>query len=322
MVTSAPNFPSGTLMAPYRNRLFQRQQEDGIDVIRVWTYLAPNTAVVRRSLDFASFGVTSFLAGLFQKTDVIVATSPQLLAGLSGRLLAMAKRRPWLLEIRDLWPDSIVALNMMREKHPAVRLLRSVEHMLYRSAARIVTTNDGLRARLIESGVPPEKIGVVPNSVDPVQFSPRPRPPELAEKYGLNGRFVVGYIGTQGIAHDFNSMLDAAAGAQGHECLIPACRRRRPAPGADEAGEGAQARKCALRASGPAQRGARSYRLLRRASGADEAHRHAQRHDAVQDFRDRRDGAADPDRGGRYRDRTGDQPSARASPSNPKTPPP
>ena len=210
VVTSAPNFPSGTLMAPYRNRLFQREQEDGIDVIRVWTYLAPNTAVVRRSLDFASFGLMSFLAGLFQRTDVIVATSPQLLAGLSGRLLAMAKRRPWLLEVRDLWPDSIVALNMMREKHPAVRLLRSVERMLYRSAARIVTTNDGLRARLIESGVPPEKIGVVPNSVDPVQFSPRPRPPELAEKYDLNGRFVVGYIGTQGIAHDFDSMLNAA----------------------------------------------------------------------------------------------------------------
>jgi glycosyltransferase involved in cell wall biosynthesis len=198
-------------MPPYRNRLIQRESIDGIDVIRVWTYLAPNTAVARRSLDFASFGVTSFLAGLFQDTDVIVATSPQLLAGLSGRLLAMAKRRPWLLEVRDLWPDSIVALDMMRERHPAVRMLRAVERMLYRSAARIVTTNDGLRARLIDSGVPAEKIGVVPNSVDPVQFSPRPRPPELAGKYGLDGRFVVGYIGTQGIAHDFDSMLEAAA---------------------------------------------------------------------------------------------------------------
>jgi glycosyltransferase involved in cell wall biosynthesis len=210
VVTSAPNFPSGTLLPPYRNRLFQRESMEGIDVIRVWTYLAPNTAVARRSLDFASFGLTSFLAGLFQRADVIVATSPQLLAGLSGRLLAMAKRRPWLLEVRDLWPDSIVALDMMRERHPAVRMLRAVERMLYRSAARIVTTNEGLRARLIESGVPAEKIGVVPNSVDPVQFSPRPRPPELEEKYGLKGRFVVGYIGTQGIAHDFNSMLDAA----------------------------------------------------------------------------------------------------------------
>jgi glycosyltransferase involved in cell wall biosynthesis len=210
VVTSAPNFPSGTLMAPYRNRLIQRESVDGIDVVRVWTYLAPNTAVIRRSLDFASFGITSFIAGLFQRTDVIVATSPQLLAGLSGCLLALAKRVPWLLEVRDLWPDSIVALNMMRERHPAVRMLRAVERMLYRSAARIVTTNDGLRARLIEAGVPAEKIGVVPNSVDPVQFSPRPRPAELVRKYGLEGRFVVGYIGTQGIAHDLDSVLEAA----------------------------------------------------------------------------------------------------------------
>jgi glycosyltransferase involved in cell wall biosynthesis len=204
-------------MPPYRNRLLQRESLDGIDVVRVWTYLAPNTAIARRSLDFASFGISSFLAGLFQRTDVIVATSPQLLAGLSGRLLALMKRRPWLLEVRDLWPDSIVALDMMRERHPAIRLLRAVEHNLYRSAARIVTTNDGLRVRLIQSGVPAEKIGVVPNSVDPLQFSPRPRPPELAEKYSLNGHFVVGYIGTQGIAHDFDSMLEAAAALRDKE---------------------------------------------------------------------------------------------------------
>lgn len=183
---------------------------EGIEIVRVWTYLAPNRAIIRRSLDFASFGLTGFFAGLLQKADVIMATSPQLLAGLSGRLLAMAKGRPYLLEIRDLWPDSIVALDMMRERHLMVRLLRAVENMLYRSAARIVTTNGGLRQRLIERGVPGGKIGVVPNGVDAVQFSPRPRPQALLEKYGLNDRFVVGYIGTQGLAHDLETVIDAA----------------------------------------------------------------------------------------------------------------
>src|SRR5580765_6357763 len=168
VVTSVPNFPSGKVLAPYKNRLLQRETMDGIEIVRVWTYLAPNRAVVRRSLDFASFGLTGFFAGLLQKADVIMATSPQLLAGLSGRLLALAKGRPYLLEVRDLWPDSIVALDMMRERHVMVRLLRTVENMLYRSAARIVTTNGGRRQRLIERGVPGAKSGVVPNGVDAV----------------------------------------------------------------------------------------------------------------------------------------------------------
>lgn len=210
VITSAPNFPAGKVMTPYRNRLLQREVLDGIEVIRVWTYLAPNSAVMRRSLDFASFGVMSFLAGLRQPADVVMATSPQLLAGLSGRLLALTKRRPWLLEIRDLWPDSIVALDMMRERNPLIRLLRLVEGSLYRSAARIVTTNPNLRDRLIERGVPGAKIGVVPNSVDAVQFAPRPKPDALVEKYGLGGRFVVGYIGTQGLAHDLETVVQAA----------------------------------------------------------------------------------------------------------------
>lgn len=210
VVTSVPNFPAGVVQAPYRNRLYQREVMAGVEVARVWTYLAPNQRVVRRSLDFLSFALSGFLAGLWQPADVIMATSPQLLAGVCGAALAFVRRKPWLLEIRDLWPDSIVALDMMGERHPLVRLLRAVENALYRSAARIVTTNDGLRQRLIARGVPAEKIGVVPNGVDAAEFSPRPRPQVLMRRYGLEDRFVVGYVGTQGMAHDLHSVVKAA----------------------------------------------------------------------------------------------------------------
>src|SRR5882762_10333160 len=103
VVTSAPNFPAGVVQAPYRNRLFQREIMAGVEVARVWTYLAPNQAVLRGSLDFLSFAVSGFFAGLWQPADVIMATSPQLLAGMSGAALAFVRRKPWLLEIRDLW---------------------------------------------------------------------------------------------------------------------------------------------------------------------------------------------------------------------------
>ncbi|MBV9993515.1 MAG: glycosyltransferase family 4 protein [Alphaproteobacteria bacterium] len=215
VVTSAPNFPAGIVQDGYRNRLFQREIMDGVEVARVWTYLAPNQKVVRRSLDFLSFAVSGFFAGLAQPADVIMATSPQLLAGMSGALLAFVRRKPWLLEIRDLWPDSIVALDMMADKNVFVRLLRWIESRLYRSAHRIVTTNEGLRERLIARGVPANKIGVVPNGVDGAQFTPRPRPQALLDKYGLAGKFVVGYIGTQGLAHDLQSVVKAAEKLRG-----------------------------------------------------------------------------------------------------------
>ncbi len=126
-------------------------------------------------------------------------------------MLALFKGRPWLLEVRDLWPDSIVALDMMQERNLLVRMLRKVEDTLYRSAARVVTTNGGLRERLIGRGVPGEKIGVVPNGVDALQFTPRPKPQELLDRYDLQDRFVVGYIGTQGLAHDLETVLGAAS---------------------------------------------------------------------------------------------------------------
>ena len=132
VVTSVPNFPAGVVQAPYRNRLVQREEIAGVAVVLVWTYLAPNQAVVRRSLDFLSFAVTGFFAGLRQPADVVMATSPQLLAAMSGALIAFMRRKPWLFEVRDLWPDSIVALDMMQERNVLVRMLRTVENMLYR----------------------------------------------------------------------------------------------------------------------------------------------------------------------------------------------
>src|ERR1051326_9046819 len=96
VLTSSPNFPTGRPLPPYRNRLYQKEVIDGIKVVRVWTWLAANRGILWRSLDFLSFAASSFVAGTFQSADVIVATSPQLLTGLSGRWLAALKHRPWI----------------------------------------------------------------------------------------------------------------------------------------------------------------------------------------------------------------------------------
>jgi len=209
VVTTVPNFPLGRPQPPYRNRLYARERIDGIEVVRVWSFLAPNSGVVLRALDFASFAVTGFFAGLFQKTDIIVATSPQLLTAVCGRFLSRAKRRPWVFEVRDLWPESITAVGAMKEGL-VMRFLRRLERSLYRSAERIVTVTDPMRARLIERGVPEAKVGVVPNGADLRRLLPRLASAELAAELKLEGKFVVGYVGTHGFAQGLEVVVKAA----------------------------------------------------------------------------------------------------------------
>lgn len=210
VVTTVPNFPLGKPQPPYRNRLYARETIDGIEVVRVWSFLAPNEGVVLRALDFASFALTGFFAGLSQTADVIVATSPQLLTAACGHFLSRAKRRPWVFEVRDLWPESITAVGAMKEG-VVMHLLRRLERRLYHSAERIITVTEPMRARLIERGVPEAKLGVVPNGADLKRLLPRLASAELAAELKLDGKFVVGYVGTHGFAQGLEVVIKAAA---------------------------------------------------------------------------------------------------------------
>jgi glycosyltransferase involved in cell wall biosynthesis len=213
VLTSVPNFPTGRPLPPYRNRLYQREVLGGIDVVRVWTLMAPNRGILRRSLDFMSFAASGLLAGLFQEADVIVASSPQLLTGLAGRWLSAAKRRPWIFEVRDLWPDSIVSVGVMKN-NLLIRALHRLEQHLYRRATRVVAVSNGIRDRLIARGVPAEKIGVVPNGVDRRRIADIRGGDGLGDSLKLHGKFVAGYVGTHGMAQGLEVVVHAAAKMQ------------------------------------------------------------------------------------------------------------
>jgi hypothetical protein len=210
VVTTQPNFPAGKLFPGYRNRLFQREWIDGIEVIRVWTYITANEGFARRTLDYLSFMVTGFLASLFlPRPNVIVATSPQFFTACAAYVLSLFKRRPYVFELRDLWPDSILAVGAMQES-ASTRALKRLEYFLYRKAARIVSVTNSFRHVLSGNGVPADKIAVVRNGADLAGFTPGPKPDELVEKYALKGKFVAAYIGTIGMAHGLGTVLEAA----------------------------------------------------------------------------------------------------------------
>ena len=129
-------------------------------MVRVWSYIAANKGFLKRTLDYISYSVTSFLAGLFQKTDIIIATSPQFFTALSGRTLAFWKRKPWIMEVRDLWPESIKTVGAMSD-NVFIRYFEWEEMRCYRSARKIVVVTDSFKRTLTARGVPAEKIEVV-----------------------------------------------------------------------------------------------------------------------------------------------------------------
>jgi glycosyltransferase involved in cell wall biosynthesis len=205
VITCAPNFPRGRVFDGYRNRLHQTEWVDGIRVVRVWSYMAPNAGFARRILDYVSFAATAALSALREDFDVLVATSPQFFTAVSGSAVSFLKRRPWVFELRDLWPESIVATGAM-ERGTLIEILERIEMTLYRSADQIVAVTGSFRDQLRDRGVDPRKIRVVTNGVEAGEFGTggRESGPEASP-------FRVGYLGTHGLAHGLELTLEAAA---------------------------------------------------------------------------------------------------------------
>lgn len=210
VVTCAPNFPKGKLLGGYRNRLWQSEDMEGIRVIRVWTYITANEGFFKRVLDYMSFMVTGAIASLFVRdVDVVIGTSPQFFTVWAAWAVSRLKRLPFVFEVRDLWPESITAVGAMRYSM-LIRLLEKIEIFLYRQASLIVVVTHSFKEILSRRGINPEKIRVVVNGVDMARFKPREKDEELLCNLGLEGKFVVGYIGTHGLAHHLETLLEAA----------------------------------------------------------------------------------------------------------------
>jgi glycosyltransferase involved in cell wall biosynthesis len=208
VITCAPNFPQGKVYPGYGNRLRSVESIDGIKVVRVWSFITANEGFIKRSLDYISFAVSAFFAGLFEKADVIVATSPQFFTTFAGFGLSLVKRRPWIFELRDLWPESIATVGALKQASRLYRWLEWTELFLYRRATRIVAVTPAFRDNLVRRGIPAQKVDVVTNGADLASFMPRPLNTALRDQLGVGDKFVIGYIGTHGMAHGLDFVLD------------------------------------------------------------------------------------------------------------------
>lgn len=211
VITCAPNFPEGKVFKGYKNKWLFKEELEGISVWRVKTYITANEGFIKRTIDFISFMFSSLFFGLFvKKVDIVIGTSPQFFTVVSAWALSKFKRVPFVFELRDIWPASITAVGAMRDSW-VINIFEKLELLLYRQASLIISVTYSFKSELQHRGILGDKIKVVLNGVDLSKYTPKKSKDDtFSKKYNLENKFVAGYVGTHGLAHGLDSILEAA----------------------------------------------------------------------------------------------------------------
>jgi glycosyltransferase involved in cell wall biosynthesis len=209
IVASDLSYLSGKRHAGARG-IVSRQDVEGITVFRAYTYPSLHRSFVWRVFSFLSFMTTSVWAGLRAgPVDLVMGTSPPIFQAVSAWLISFLRRKPFLLEIRDLWPDFAVDMGVLKQPL-LIRLSRWLEGFLYRQADHILVNSPAYRTVIIGKGVPETKVSLIPNGVDPDMFDPEADGARVRAELGLGDSVVVLYAGALGMANDIGTILKAA----------------------------------------------------------------------------------------------------------------
>ncbi len=222
VITEIPNHPSGIIPQAYKGRLSERRKESGVDVLRLWVWASPEKTFKSRMRFYLSYMGMAALAGslLRGKYDVVIATSPPLFVGTAGLFVAIVRRIPFVFEVRDLWPESAVALGELSSKK-AIRLAGKLEALLYWRASRVICVTEGICSRLLQRGVPERKVALIPNGANTDLFTYNETSAQsLASTFGLDGKFVALYAGIHGIAQGLETVLEAAHILRGRDDIV------------------------------------------------------------------------------------------------------
>ncbi len=214
IVASTLSYLTGQAAAAGKG-VVREEDVDGVRVLRAYTYPALHRSFVWRVVSFLSFMLTSVWAGLRAgPVDVVMGTSPPIFQAVSAWLVAALRRRPFLLEIRDLWPEFAVDMGVLTNPG-LIKLSRGLERFLYNRATHLLVNSPAYRDYLLDKGIPEQKISFIPNGVDPTMFDPEGTGADIRQVYGLEGKFVVTYAGALGLANDIGTVLQAAEKLQG-----------------------------------------------------------------------------------------------------------
>lgn len=191
-------------------RLFTESNEDGIRVLRAFTYSEVHKSYLARVLSFLSFMATSLIVGAKAgRPDVVMGTTPPIFQAVSAWMLSALRRRPFLLEVRDLWPEFAIDIGLLKNPF-LIRVARWLESFLYERADHLLVNSPAYRDYLVLKGIDPLRISFIPNGVDSEMFDPSSRGEHIRQQLGLGDQFVATYAGAIGMANDIDMLVAAA----------------------------------------------------------------------------------------------------------------
>lgn len=214
VITGFPHYPGGKLKDGYRLSLLKRETINNIPVLRTFEIPYHSTNPFLRMANYFSFMLSApFAAFLTAKVDAIYVWHPPLTVGVAAWIVGKIKRAPFVYDVQDIWPDSVVWSGMMREASAQVKVMRLLERFVYKRARRIVVQTEAGRANLIGKGVAPDKIAVLQNWVDESLFAgdAARRRAEIRAQFGWTNKFVVLFAGNLGLLQGLETAIEAAA---------------------------------------------------------------------------------------------------------------
>ncbi len=209
VLTGFPNYPGGKLYAGYKVRLVQREVRDGVQVTRVALYPSHDQSGLRRTCNYLSFAATAAVYSLFfaKRPDVIYAYHPPLTVGIVAALTRLIRRVPAVLDIQDLWPDTLRATGMLANTW-ALALAGKICSLVYGGVDHVVVLSPGFKRMLVSRGVPDQRIDVIHNWCDEVALQASDE--RLPENFPTSDRFRVVFAGNMGKAQALDAVLEAA----------------------------------------------------------------------------------------------------------------
>lgn len=209
VVTGFPNYPGGQVYSGYRIKWFQRQVLDGIIVNRVPLYPSHDRSATRRILNYLSFALSSliYIAFFTRRVDVIYAYHPPLTVGFVAVIYKLIRRTQMVLDVQDLWPDTLRATGMIENRY-VLSIIGRVAQLTYRFSDRIIVLSEGFKDRLISRNVAQEKIKIIKNWADEDKLN---LTAEVKRYTFDDGKyFNILFAGNIGRAQAIDSVLDAA----------------------------------------------------------------------------------------------------------------
>ncbi|MEG0197943.1 MAG: glycosyltransferase family 4 protein [Acinetobacter sp.] len=210
VLTGFPNYPGGKIYDGYKLKLYQREQIDGISVLRVALYPNHDSSALKRILNYISFAFMAMLFGIFatKKADVIYAYHPPLTVGLAAILIKLFRRTPVVYDVQDMWPDTLKATGMLNNQR-ILNIVGRVCQLVYYFVDHIVVLCPGFKKLLNERGISDDKVSVIYNWCDENSLT-QAQPIKSEYQQLLQGRFNILFAGNMGKAQSLDTILDVS----------------------------------------------------------------------------------------------------------------